>query len=209
MGCRDIRETISACVDGEASPEEAARVREHLASCERCRVLERQMRAVGAGVRQVRGSVPDRFREDVFARLESEGALPKRKKVFPAAWRWAAVPLAAAAGVGVVPPHLAGGGPGSRSAGSRHVPGRDVRSGCTRPVSPVPVPAVSPAVPPASTQGSSVALSTEDRKMIALLDILEDPAAFDANDDAEGMELLAPGDSADSPNRPRGGRSGA
>ncbi len=101
MGCRDIHETISACVDGEASPGEAAAVREHLASCERCRVLERQMRAVGAGVRQVRGSVPDRFREKVFARLESEGALPKRKKVFPAAWRWAAVPLAAAAGLGL------------------------------------------------------------------------------------------------------------
>jgi len=46
MGCRDIRETISAWVDGEASPEEAASVREHLASCDRCRVLERLMRAV-------------------------------------------------------------------------------------------------------------------------------------------------------------------
>ncbi|HEX2709590.1 MAG TPA: anti-sigma factor, partial [Candidatus Deferrimicrobium sp.] len=100
MDCRDIRETISACVDGEASPEEAAWVREHLASCEGCRVLEGQMRAVGAGVRQVRGKVPDRFREEVFARLESEGALPKRKKVFPTAWRWAAVPLAAAAALG-------------------------------------------------------------------------------------------------------------
>jgi hypothetical protein len=45
--------------------------------------------------------------------------------------------------------------------------------------------------------------------MIALLDILEDPAAFDANDDAEGIDLLSPGDSVDSPNPPRGGRSGA
>jgi hypothetical protein len=68
---------------------------------------------------------------------------------------------------------------------------------------------VRPAVPPESAQGTTDALSIEDRKMIALLDILEDPAAFDANDDAEGMELLAPGDSADSPNPPRGGRSGA
>jgi len=101
MSCRDIRETISACVDGEASPGEAASVREHLASCERCRTLERQMRALGAGVRQVRGRVPDRFREEVFARLESEGALPKRRKLFPTAWRWAAVPLAAAAGLGL------------------------------------------------------------------------------------------------------------
>jgi len=93
MSCRDIRESISACVDGESSPEEAAVVREHLASCERCRVLERQMRAVGAGVRQVRGSVPDRFREKVFARLESEGALRSGKRPFPrrgAGWpsRW-------------------------------------------------------------------------------------------------------------------------
>jgi hypothetical protein len=45
--------------------------------------------------------------------------------------------------------------------------------------------------------------------MLALLDILEDPADLDSNDDAEGMDLLAPGNSADSPNRPRGGRSGA
>lgn len=171
MDCRDIRESISACVDGEASPGEAASVREHLASCERCRVLERQMRSVGAGVRQLRGSVPDRFREAVFARLESEGAIPKRKKVFATAWRWAAVPLAAAAGLGLF------------------------------------LLASTPRIP--SPQGNIAALSTEDREMLAMLDLLEDPVAFDANDDAEGMDLLAPGDSPDSPIPPRGGRSGA
>jgi hypothetical protein len=74
---------------------------------------------------------------------------------------------------------------------------------------PVPVPAVSTVVPPPSVQGNAVALSTEDREMLALLDILEDPAAFDANDDAEGVDLLAPGDSPDPPNPPPGGRSGA
>ena len=177
MDCRDIRETISACVDGEASPGEAASVRDHLASCERCRTLERQMRALGAGVRQVRGRVPDRFREEVFARLESEGALPKRRKLFPTAWRWAAVPLAAAAGLGLF------------LLTSRE---------------PVRGPA-----PPMSVQGSAAALSPEDREMLALLDILEDPADLDANDDAEGMELLLPGDSVDAPNPPRGGRNGA
>jgi len=204
MGCRDIRETISACVDGEASPEEAASVREHLASCERCRVLERQMRAVGAGVRQVRGSVPDRFREEVFARLESKGVLPSRKMLLPAAWRWAAVPLAAAAGLGLF--LLT-----SREAVRTPVPQAPVTSRVetTAAIPSVPGPAVRPAVPPESAQGTTDALSIEDRKMIALLDILEDPVAFDANDDAEGMELLAPGDSADSPNPPRGGRSGA
>lgn len=180
MGCRDIRETISACVDGEASPEEAALVREHLASCERCRVLERQMRAVGAGVRQVRGSVPDAFREAVFARLDAEGVLPPRKKIFSVSWRWAAVPLAAAAALGFF-----------------LLTSRDAVRGPDFPG------------PASSPQGNAVALSTEDREMIALLDLLEDPAAFDANGDAEGMELLAPGDPADSPSVPRGKRSGA
>ena len=194
MDCRDIRESISACVDGEASPGETASVREHLASCERCRVLERQMRAVGAGVRQVRGSVPDRFREEVFARLESEGVLPKRKKVFPAAWRWAAVPLAAAAGLGLF-----------------LLTSREAVRG---PVPPVPVTArvgtsARSRSVTRSTESAGTALSTEDREMLALLDILEDPVDLDANDDAEGMDLLAPGDSADSPNPPRGGRSGA
>jgi anti-sigma factor RsiW len=209
MRCRDIRESISVFVDGEASPGEVASVREHLASCERCRVLERQMRAVGAGVRQVRGSVPGRFREKVFARLESERALPKRKKVFPAPWRWAAVPLAAAAGLGLF---LLTSREGVRGPVPRApVTSRVETSAPVAPVpgSPVPVPAVSPAVPPPSTQGNAAALSTEDREMLALLDILEDPAIFDANGDAEGMDLLAPGDHVDSPNPPRGGRSGA
>jgi len=183
MGCRDIRETISACVDGEASPEEAASVREHLASCERCGVLERQMRAVGAGIRQVRGSVPDRFREEVFARLESEGALPKRKKVFPAAWRWAAIPRAAAAALGFF----------------FLTPGDGIRVRATLPTTTARM----------ESPGSSAPLTTEDREMIALLDLLEDPADLDADDDAEGMELLVPGDSSVSPNPARGGRSGA
>lgn len=176
MECRDIRETISACVDGEASPEETASVREHLASCERCRALERQMRAVGAGVRQVRESVPDGFREAVFARLDAEGALPPRKRTFSVSRRWTAVPLAAAAALGFF-----------------LLTSRDaVRD----PGSP-------------SSQGNAVSLSTEDREMIALLDLLEDPDAFDANGDADGTELLAPADPADSSNSSRGGRSGA
>ena len=191
MGCRDIRESISAFVDGEASPGEAAAVRDHLASCERCRGLERQMRAVGAGVRQVRGPVPDRFREKVFARLDSEGALPKRKKVFPATWRWAAVPLAAAAGLGLFV-----------------LTSREAVRGPAPPASATPRVGTS-ALRASSPRGNVDALSTEDREMLAMLDLLEDPAAFDSNDDADAMYLLAPGASADSPSPPRGGKNGA
>lgn len=190
MDCRDIRETISACVDGEASPEEEASVREHLASCERCRVLERQMRALGAGVRQVWGRVPDWFREEVFARLESEGALPPRKKMFSVSWRWAAVPLAAAAGLGLF------------LLTSREAP--------RGPVPPGPatarVESSGPYAP--SPQGNAPALSSEDREVVALLDVLEDPDDLNADDEAEGMDLLAPGGSVDAPNPLRGGRGG-
>jgi len=175
MGCRDIRETISAFVDGEASPEEAGAVREHLASCERCRVLERQMRAVGAGVRQIRGTVPDRLRETVFARLEAEGALPPPMPAHARSWRWAAAPLAAAAALGLF---LLTSGDAIRKAS---VPG-----------------------PP-----TAVFLTTEDRETIALLDVLEDTATFDADGESEGMDLLAPGDSAEPPAPTRGARSGA
>lgn len=175
MGCRDIRETISAFVDGETSPEESGAVREHLASCERCRVLERQMRAVGAGVRQIRGTVPDRFRETVFARLEAEGALQPPMRAHARSWRWAAVPLAAAAALGLF----------------LLTSGDTIRKG------PVPGPS------------TAVSLATEDRETIALLDILEDTAAFDADGDAEEMDLLAPGNEADAPAPARGARSGA
>src|SRR5512141_2397479 len=191
MECRDIRETISACVDGEASPEEAASVREHLASCERCRVLERQMRALGAGVRQVRGRVPDRFREEVFARLESEGALPPRKKMFSVSWRWAAVPLAAAAGLGLflLTSREAPRGPGPPGPATARVES-------SGPYAPSP-------------QGNAPALSSEDREVVALLDVLEDPDDLNADDEAEGMDWLAPGGYVDAPNPPRGGRGGA
>ncbi len=201
MVCRDIRETISAFVDGEAAPVEAAAVREHLASCERCRILERQMRSVGAGVRQVRGPVPDRFRETVMARLESEGAFRERKNAFPVAWRWAAVTLAAAAGLGLF--LLT-----SREAARVPVsPGSDTaRLEEPAPASAVPVPPAGRAVLPASPRERPAALSAEDREMLALLDILEDPAAFESNVDAEGVDLLAPRDPQDPANLPRGGK---
>jgi hypothetical protein len=148
------------------------------------------MRAVGAGVRQIRGTVPDRFREAVFARLEAEGALRPTRKSRARSWRWGAVPLAAAAALGVF------------LLTSRET----IREGA------VPVPSTARVETPSSpepAQGIAVPLTTEDREMIALLDILEDTVALDANGDAEGMELLAPGDSAE-PSRPiRGGRSGA
>ncbi len=190
MSCRDIRETISAFVDGEASPDESIAVREHLASCERCRLLERQMRAVGAGVRQIRGTVPDRFRETVFARLEAEGAFPPPMRARARSWRWTAVPLAAAAALGLF---LLTSGDAVRKSS---IPGPSTAR----------VKTSSPAAP---APGTAVSLTTEDRETIALLDVLEDTSAFDDDGDAGGVDLLAPGNEAEPPGPVRGARNGA
>jgi len=221
MACRDIHETISAFVDGEASPEEAARVREHLAGCDRCRLLERRMRAVGGGVRQIRGSVPPGFRDAVFSRLDAEGVLPPRKKVRFPSWRWAAVPLAAAAALGLflLTSREAGRGPVVQGPATARVgtpsPTAPLPPAAGTAVTPPAAPAAGtqatavPPAPPAVAHGNTGALSAEDREMIALLDILEDPAAFESDGDAEGMDLLAPGGAGESRGAARGKRSGA
>ncbi len=223
MACRGFREKISAFVDGETSAQESVLVTEHLASCARCRELERGMRALGEGVRQVRRDPSEGFRDAVFARLEAEGALTSEKRAPAFPWRWAAVPLAAAAAVGFfllardvarqpsptgpatarVETPAASGPAGSESAPSASVSARR---------EPAPSPSGSAGgsrVPARRDGGAAASLSPEDREMIALLDILEDPASFETNGDAEGMDLLFPGDSAGKKKPAAGRRGGA
>lgn len=212
MACRDIRELISAFVDGETSAEETALVTEHLSSCARCRDLERGMRAMGEGVRQVRREPTEAFREAVFARLESEGTLPKGKRVPAFPWRWAAVPLAAAAAAALF--LLA-----SRDAvRERPVPGpttarveSPVPSGAAgiEPAPPASGPAGGSRAPARPGHGTAASLSAEDREMIALLDILEDPASFEAEGETEGVDLLVPGDTVGRKRPAKGRRDGA
>src|SRR5512134_2402073 len=97
MECREWRERISASVDGEVSPEEARLVEGHLEACPECRALERKMRSVGIGVARTEGVVPPDFREKLFARMEAEDLLPRRRSLFVFSLRWAAIPAAAAA----------------------------------------------------------------------------------------------------------------
>jgi hypothetical protein len=96
MGCRDIREAISAFVDGETSPEESGAVREPglLRAVPRPRRL---MRAVEAGVR-IRGRCrTGSKRSPVSKRKDAPASMRARAR----SWRWAAVPLAAAAALGL------------------------------------------------------------------------------------------------------------
>ncbi len=196
MECRDIREIISAYVDGEASPEEARQAREHLERCGGCRSAEAGMRAVGVAVARTEGSVSPGFRDHLFARMEKEDLLPKRRSIFVFSLRWAAVPLAAAAALvfyvmssreiprkfpatDLGPPQVA-----------REMADRQKDPSVSGPPSGAPssayrAPAVSP--PDAAVReerqtqvaGMEEKLSPEDREIVANLEVLEDPDLFD------------------------------
>lgn len=163
MECREIREIVSAYVDGEALPEEARRVEEHLGECAMCRAAEKRMRSLGVAVARTEAAVPPDFRENLFARLEKEDLLPKRRSIFVYSVRWAAVPLAAAAALALF------------LLSSRE-----------------PVRNLSPtALRPPQVSGTGEQLSPGDREIVANLEILEDPDLFN-EPDIEEMEIFVP-----------------
>lgn len=197
MACKEIREMISAYVDGEASPEEVREVREHLRACAECRSVEQQMRALGVGVARAEAHVPDEFRDRLFARMEKEDLLPKRRSIFAFSVRWAAVPLAAAAALALYA-----------------MSSREILREFSPTVRPPQVarqttgPANAPPLPGASSPASRAAggeredkqpqvavaagtLSPEDREIVANLEILEDPELFD-EPQIDEMEIFVP-----------------
>lgn len=198
MECRDLRERISAFVDGEVPPAEARLVEEHLDKCPECRALERKMRALGIGVSRAEGIVPPNFREKLFARLEAEELLPRRRSLFVFSLRWAAVPVTAAAALALF---LLVSSDRSKDA---------VAPQGQAPVVAQPAPAIEPresasptaptgpktaAVPKEKAPRSEIAreeLTAEEREIIAYLDILEEPTDLDAPEDVDEMEIFEP-----------------
>ena len=193
MECRELRERISAFVDGEALPSEVRLIEDHLDQCAECRAVERKMRTVGIGVSRIEGDLPPDFREKLFARLEAEELLPRRRSLFVFSLRWAAVPVAAAAalalfllvssetGKDAVPPQ------GQAPVVAQRAPEIEPRESASPTVSPGPGPqtAVAPRkqTPPAQTAKEE--LTPEEREIVAYLDILEDPSVLDAPDDVD------------------------
>jgi anti-sigma factor RsiW len=180
MECRDLREHISALIDGEVPPAEARRTFEHLEGCAECRDLERKMRVVGIGVARTAGVAPADFREKLYARMEAEDLLPRRRSLFVFSLRWAAVPLAAAAALALFQLVSPEKGKDAVSPLERlpHVARR-------APVTEAPA----PAAPVARIEKE---LSPEEREIIAYLDVLEDPSILDAPGDVDEMEIFTP-----------------
>lgn len=181
MDCRDWKERISAKVDGELPPEEVRQVDAHLEECAECRALVRKMRAVGIGVARTEGVVPADFREKLFARMEAEELLPRRRSLFVFSLRWAAVPIAAAAALALF---LLSPAEKGKHAVSPQGPVPKVAQ---------PAPATGPgeSASPATARTGGEQLTPEEREIIANLDILEDASDFDSPGDDE-MELFAP-----------------
>jgi hypothetical protein len=200
MECRELKEWISATIDGEALPAEVRMVEEHLAACAECRALERRMRAVGAGTARVEGAVPAGFRDALFARMEAENLIPRRRSLFVFSLRWAAIPLGAAAALALFL-FLSNG----KGKDAIMPPGSMPRVAQSPPAAPAPPGIAEEASkrPPAGEgreRGESVAsagagqesLSPEDRDIIANLDLLEDPSAIDALGEVDEMEIFVP-----------------
>jgi anti-sigma factor RsiW len=193
MECLEMKELLSASIDGEVSQAEARRIEAHLEGCAECRALERKMRAIGTGVAMTEGIVPSDFREKLFARMEAEDLLPRRRSLFVFSIRWAAVPLAAAAlalflltspekgkdsvSPRVQLPHVARRAPATESGEAPASAGFPRVAAQGRPAVPVP---------------GHEQLTPEDREIVAHLDVLEDPSALDAPGDDDDLEILAP-----------------
>ncbi len=215
MECPEWKERISAYVDGEAPDGEVLRVEEHLVACAACRALERKMRAVGIGVSRTETEVPPRFREDLFARMESEDLLPKRRSLFVFSLRWAAIPLAAVAALALFlltpgelrrdleapagKPRIAQRAPTTGIASPPHpgVPQRVQPStpegapGNDAPRKPVGQAGRDPVQAVASARGAGE-MTPEEREIVAHLEVLEDPSALEDPGLMDEMENFIP-----------------
>ncbi|MCL5965983.1 MAG: zf-HC2 domain-containing protein [Deltaproteobacteria bacterium] len=208
MECRDLKETLSACVDGEADAGEVFRVEEHLAACPSCRADAARMRAADGLLTRVEAKVPDDFRETLFARLEKEELLPKRRSLFAFSVRWLAVPAAAAAALALFLLTAKDGGENVRKT-----PEPSARLAQRAPEAPAPAP--SPRETPARPAGEAVVamkesaaapagkaaresavasagneLSPEEREIVAYLEVLENPTVFEGSGDIDEMDIF-------------------
>ena len=195
MKCLDWKEKISGYIDGEITPAEVREVEAHLEACESCRAMERRMRAVGGGVARIEAAVSPDFREKLFARMEAEELLPRRRSLFVFSLRWAAVPLAAAAAFGLfllVSPEkgrdaiLPQGGLPRVAQQAPEMPAASSGASSQAGVRP------SEAAPGKGqlTAKAAAGLSAEDREIIAYLEVLEDPAALEDQGDADTIEIF-------------------
>lgn len=195
MDCAEGKERLSALLDGESTAEESRRIAEHLAVCAECRASQQGMRALDTLLARSEAPVSPDFREKLFARMEAEDLLPRRRSLVSLSIRWA-LPLAAAAAMGLFlliseeAPKTAANSPNVPKTSARIEPAspEETRAARNRP---------DRAAPSASGPGTGAAaareeLTPEEREIVAYLEVLEDPASFEESAEIDEMEIFLP-----------------
>ena len=98
--CKEFSALLDPYIDGELSPEETARVREHLHTCDGCRAYDQAALAIRDAFPEAEDTpVPDGFAAGVMAAIRADAAPRKRRRP-----RWAKtlLPLAACCAVVVL-----------------------------------------------------------------------------------------------------------
>lgn len=98
--CQEFAALLDPYIDGELSPEETARVREHLSTCDGCRAYVQAALAMRDAFPEVEDTpVPDGFAAGVMAAIRADAAPRKRRRP-----RWAKtlLPLAACCAIVVL-----------------------------------------------------------------------------------------------------------
>ena len=108
--CKEFSALLDPYIDGELSPEETARVREHLHTCDGCRAYVQAALSIRDAFPEAEDTpVPDGFAAGVMAAIRADAAPRKRRRP-----RWAKtlLPLAACCAVvvlavsGLLPPPI-------------------------------------------------------------------------------------------------------
>ena len=79
--CEQMREYLSARLDGELTPAQEAELEAHLASCARCRALARRMNLLEEVLRDLEDDLaPEGFTEQVMEEIRERGTGKTRTK---------------------------------------------------------------------------------------------------------------------------------
>lgn len=98
--CEDYAALLDPYIDGELSPEDTARVREHLRQCDGCRAYVQSALLMRDAFPEIEDTeVPDGFVESVMGAIRS-GAAPQKKRRSP--WVKVLVPLAACCAIAIL-----------------------------------------------------------------------------------------------------------
>ena len=102
--CEEFAALLDPYIDGELSPAETARVREHLRTCDGCRAYVQAALAMRDAFPEEEDTpVPDGFAAGVMAAIRADAAPRKRRRP-----RWAKTLLPQAAGCAIVVPAVSG-----------------------------------------------------------------------------------------------------